>query len=66
MYRRLGFLVIVVFLPVLSLAYAGFDDGKAAYRRGDYAKAYTEFKKLAVQGHVKAQAWLGAMYHADP
>jgi clan AA aspartic protease (TIGR02281 family) len=63
MYQRLGFFVILVFMSVLSFAYADFDDAKAAYERGDYAKAYKEFKKLAEQGHVKAQGVLGMMYH---
>ncbi|HIJ68404.1 MAG TPA: sel1 repeat family protein [Deltaproteobacteria bacterium] len=47
-----------------ALAHAGFDEGKAAFGRGDYAKAYEEFKKLAVRGHVKAQGCLGEMYHS--
>jgi clan AA aspartic protease (TIGR02281 family) len=55
-------LILILSLSVVSLAYASYDDGKAAYDRGDYSKAYKEFEKLAVQGHVKAQGWLGAMY----
>jgi len=45
-----------------ALAHAGFDDGKAAYDRGEYAKAYKESKKLADQGNVAAQLMLGKMY----
>jgi hypothetical protein len=41
-----------VFLPVLSIAYAGFDEGKAAYDRGDFVKAYAEFKPSAEQGNA--------------
>jgi TPR repeat protein len=40
-----------------------FDDGKAAYKRGDYAKAYAEFKPLAEQGNADAQCFLGMMYY---
>ena len=40
----------------------GFDDGKAAYNRGDYAVAYKEFKGLAEHGNATAQSFLGWMY----
>lgn len=51
-------------LSVLSLAHAGFDDGKAAYDRGDYATAFKEFKSLAGQGDAGRQFSLGAMCQA--
>jgi len=60
--RRLVFLVPLFYLLVLSLAYAGFDDGKAAYDRGDYVKAYKEFKPLAEEGNAEAQYFVGFMY----
>ena len=44
---------------LLPLAYAGLDDGKAAYDRGDYSKAYGEFKPLAEQGNAGAQRYFG-------
>ena len=62
MCRRLVFLVPVFYLMVLSLAYAGFGEGKAAYDGGDYAKAYKEFKDLAEHGNAGAQFFLGKMY----
>jgi TPR repeat protein len=39
-----------------------FEDGMAAYNRGDYAPAVQFFRLLAQQGNTKAQALLGAMY----
>ena len=35
-------------------AWADFDDGLAAYQRGDYATALKEFRPLAEQGHAVA------------
>jgi len=62
MYRHLALLVTVLSLSVVSLAHAGLDEGRAAYYRGDYAKAYEEFKPLAEQGDAQAQYHLGLMY----
>ena len=39
-----------------------WEDGMAAYNRGDYAPAMAFFKPLARQGNAKAQAVIGAMY----
>src|SRR6185312_6629683 len=54
-------------LAALSLganaALAGpWEDGMAAYNRGDYAPAMQLFRPLARQGNAKAQAIVGAMY----
>lgn len=54
-------LVISVLTGFCAVAYAGFDEGKAAYDKGDYAKAYEEFKNLAEQGNADAQYKLGVM-----
>ncbi len=43
-------------------AWAGFDEGFAAYQRGDYATALREFRPLAEQGDAVAQHNLGFMY----
>ena len=56
-----------LFAAVLSLwlttsAWAGFDEGVAAYDRGDYATAFEEFRPLAEQGNDDAQFNLGVMY----
>ncbi len=41
---------------------ADYDAGYAAYKRGDYAAALSEFKPLAEQGDANAQYNLGIMY----
>ncbi|MCY4514024.1 MAG: hypothetical protein OXC69_02620 [Candidatus Tectomicrobia bacterium] len=41
---------------------ADFEAGVEAYKRGDYATALREFRPLAEQGHVAAQAQMGLMY----
>ncbi len=43
-------------------AWAGFDEGVAAYNRGDYATALREWRPLAKQGNAKAQHNLGVIY----
>ena len=55
-------LFLALLLGFVATAYAGFDEGMAAYDRGDYAKAYQEFKALADQGDAEAQSALGMMY----
>jgi TPR repeat protein len=43
-------------------ATTAFYAAKAAYEKGDYAKAYKEFKTLADQGNVDAQNKIGDLY----
>ena len=43
-------------------AQAGFEEGQAAYNRGDYATALKEWQPLAVAGNADAQYNLGWMY----
>lgn len=43
-------------------AWAGFDEGVAAWERSDYAAALREFRPLAEQGNAVAQFGLGLMY----
>jgi TPR repeat protein len=45
-----------------SVAAGPFEDGVAAYQRGDYAMALPLFRKAAEQGFVVAQNNLGFMY----
>jgi len=46
-----------------SAAFAGpWEDGMAAYNRGDYVPAVRLFRPLAEQGNAKAQNVLGVMY----
>ncbi len=53
---------VVVLLALAGPAGAGFDEGWAAYERGDYATALREFRPLAGQGDAYAQFNLGYMY----
>jgi len=53
MYKRSVLLVAFFFLSVVSLAYAGSDDGKAAYEEGNYAKAYEQFQGWRDWGTLK-------------
>ena len=53
---------------VVSLSLAGpvlagpFEDGKTAYKRGDYTTALLLWRPLAEQGNDLAQYYLGEMY----
>ncbi len=49
-------------LLLAAPAWAGFDEGLAAWKRGDYATALREIRPLAEQGHAKAQWGLGVLY----
>ena len=53
-----------VFLCLLlaTSAWAGVDEGTAAFGRGDYATALREWRPLAERGDVDAQRNLGFMY----
>ena len=56
-----------LFAAVLSLwlttsALAGFDEGLAAFERGDYATAVEEWLPIAEQGHADTQFALGVLY----
>ena len=48
-------LLLLLTISHTSLVYADFDDGMAAYKKGDYEIAYKEWKPLAEQGDVDAQ-----------
>ncbi len=50
-------------LAVASVASAGFDEGYAAWERGDYRTAMAEWRPLAEQGDAVAQYNLGLMYY---
>ncbi len=59
--RRLA-LAIGLVVSLAATAWADFDDGVAAYDRGDYATALSEWRPLAEQGLAQAQSILGYMY----
>ncbi len=52
MKRVTAFAVLLVVLA--SPAWAGWDEGIAAYERGDYATVLREFRVLAEQGYAGA------------
>ena len=55
--------VLVAQLLGTSAAFAGpWEDGMAAYNRGDYVPAVRVFRTLAEQGNAKAQNVLGVMF----
>ncbi len=53
---------VLTFMLVLPVEAHDFENGWAAYRRGDYATAQREFRLLAKQGDAAAQFNLGLMY----
>jgi TPR repeat protein len=56
--------MMAMLLMTGSAAIAGpWEDGMAAYNRGDYVPALRLFRPLAEQGNAKAQAVLGVMFH---
>ena len=55
---------VVLSLMLTGGAAAGpYEEGVAAYHRGDYATAVRLFRPLAEQGDAAAQYSLGLMYH---
>jgi TPR repeat protein len=58
-----GGLIVATQILGSSSALAGpWEDGMAAYNRGDYAPAMELFRPLARRGNAQAQAVIGAMY----
>ncbi len=55
-------LAVALLVSLTAPAWAGFDEGVAAYDRGDYAADSREFKPLAEQGFAVARGSLGVMY----
>ncbi len=49
-------------LGLTAPAWAGVDEGVAAYMRGDYATALREWRPLAEQGYASAQNNLGLIH----
>ena len=62
--RLLRMLFLLIVSAAAAPAIAGpFEDGNAAYQRGDYAKALRLWRPLAENGNARAQWGLGAMYN---
>lgn len=58
-----GALIVATEMLIGPGALAGpWEDGMAAYNRGDYVPAFHLFRPLAEQGNAKAQTVLGTMY----
>jgi len=55
------FAALIVMMSTTVWA-SNFEDGFAAYKKGDYAKALTLFKAAALEGSLGAQYNLGYMY----
>lgn len=53
---------IAILLGLTGSVWAGYDEGSAAYKRGDYTTALREFRPLARQGDDRAQYRLAMMY----
>lgn len=59
----IGSLVVAALGMLSQAALAGpWEDGMAAYNRGDYVPAVQVFRAMARTGNAKAQMMLGAMY----
>ena len=54
---------LVVLVGLAAPAWAGYDEGEAAYKRGDYDTALRELSPLAKQGIAKSQYILGQIYN---
>lgn len=57
-----GLIVTAHVLAVAGAAAGPWEDGMAAYNRGDYVPAIHLFRPLAEQGNPKAQSVIGVMY----
>ena len=63
MRKLVGGLMLAAQILGSADAVAGpWEDGMAAYNRGDYVPAIRVFRAMAEQGNAKAQSVLGAMY----
>ena len=57
-----GSMVALLLLGAPAALAGPWEDGMAAYNRGDYVPAIRLFRPLAEQGNPKAQSVIGAMY----
>src|SRR5215475_12719326 len=62
--KLIALIVVGVMLSMARMASAGpFEDGIAAYQRGDFATALKLWRPLAEQGNAQAQNQVGDMYY---
>ncbi len=57
-----GLVLAAQILGIVGAVAGPWEDGMAAYNRGDYVPAVRLFRPLAEQGNAKAQNVLGVMY----
>lgn len=55
--------LLALYLGLTFPAFAGFEEGKAAYDAGDLDTARQEWLPLAEAGNAEAQFWMGKLYH---
>ena len=60
--RRVKILIILAILASSTPLMADFGAGVAAYKRGEFELARTEFERLAAAGDARAQFAIGLMY----
>jgi TPR repeat protein len=59
---RLLVVTLVLFTVVAGRAWAAFDEGKAAFERGDWPAAFAQWQPCAGAGDAACQNGLGALY----
>jgi len=57
-----GLVLAAQIWTALAVLAGPWEDGLAAYNRGDYVPAIAVFRALSKQGNAEAQALLGTMY----
>jgi TPR repeat protein len=57
-----GILLAAQLMGTVAAVAGPWEDGMAAYNRGDYVPAVRVFRRLAEQGNAKAQNVLGVMF----
>jgi TPR repeat protein len=58
-----GLIAAAQILGIVAAVAGPWEDGMAAYNRGDYVPAIRLFRPLAEAGNAKAQHLIGVMYH---
>jgi TPR repeat protein len=58
-----GVILAAQFLGTPGAVAGPWEDGMAAYNRGDYMPAIQLFRPLAAKGNARAQHLIGVMYH---
>lgn len=59
---RMSAVAVFILMSALSVFAGAYEDGEAAYSRGDFALASKRFKQAAAENDKRAQFNLGVMY----